>query len=284
MDINLQGGRAPENVLELLDVIVKISDGLEKVFGFSGPKENVPLRRIIMGSTKIVEDANKNATELQFLEESGHIYWMRSMVEAIQGAVNDRLHVPSDAILNGEDGRFYRPTLLSIRRYADDNEPESAHIAFHESVTGPISNCPEDLSALGTVLRMGFRFKWEVLERYRFPNSAKEIQHIRRIVERMEQESHMRGYNRPSQSLERNLEYNPVFEAFPPELQPTIREIGEKWYELRNPEKTGRLDQAFLNEDIALTRKCLNELMELNKKFMTVASRRYAELVQQYWQ
>ena len=294
MDIKLESSRPPKDAEELPDAVVIEANGLKDIFGFAGftnktdrldadLSKEITLRQIIMrsGVSRISSSPDDSATTSP--KESKHIYWLRAMVEAIQAAFHNDPYGPSDVILTGKDEKYYRPPLLSIRRYTDTDEPESAHIAFHESVMGPIRNCPEELSALGTILRMGYRFKWEVLERFRFITVKSDVDTVRQIIERMERESHQRGLHQPDRPIDENLEHNPVFAAFSPELQPVIREIGQKWEEFRNCRKTGRLDRAFEQSNTKETQECLRELREINRTFMKIGASRYAELVNQYW-
>lgn len=283
LDIRLAGGHAPSNVRELLDAVVIDANGLERIFGYTGPTREIPLRRILV-RTDYGEEVSKSEDEqLGRVMASMHRYWLQSIMEAIRAAFEDRPYEPSETIVTGEDDQFYRPTLLSIRRFIDTNEPESAHIAFLESAAGPIRNCPPELSALGTVLRMGYRFKWEVLENFQGINTKREVDRVRRIIERMERESHQRGYFEPDRPIEVNLPNSPILAAFPEAMHPLITEMFHEWNSLRNIQKTGKLDQAFEQKNPAATRKCLQELKELNKKFMNIATTRYAELVEMYW-
>jgi hypothetical protein len=280
VDIKIKAGRLPGDVEELLDAVVIEAAGLEKIFNFAGRAENTRLETIVMQSERSHAILGQGDKKDQFFKRSKHYFWLKAVVEAIQAAVNNKPYEPSDVILVGEDQRFYRPTLLSIRRYTEGDEPESAHIAFHESVTGPIRNCPNDLSTLGTLLRMGYRFKWELLENFRFVRSKADVDSVCRIIERMERESHQRGFYQPDQPV---VDTSPVLEAFPPELQPAIQRMTEKWLDYRNPTKTGRLDQAFQQGDARETQECLRELKEINKEFMELGTKRYAELVKEYW-
>lgn len=283
LDIRLAGGHAPGNVKELLDAVVIEAQGLERIFGYTGRTREISLRKILVRTDQGGAAPNSEDEHLAWVMASAHRHWLQSIVEAIRAAFEERPYEPSDTTITGEDDQFYRPTLLSIRRFVDTNEPESAHIAFLESATGPIRNCPPELSALGTVCRMGYRFKWEVLENFHGIRTERDVNRVRRIIERMERESHQRGYYEPDRALEDNLPNNPVLAAFPETSQPLLTEIFQEWNSLRNIEKTGKLDLAFEQRNPAATRECLRHLKKLNKDFMTIATARYAELVEMYW-
>ncbi len=283
LDIRLAGGHAPANVAELLDAVVIDASGLEHIFGYAGRNKEIELRKILARAHGSVDFSQLSDEQIGQLIGREHIFWLKSIVDAIREAFEHRPHEPSDAIFTGEDDQFYRPTLLSIRRCVDTNEAESAHIAFLESATGPIRNCPIELSALGNVLRMGYRFKWEVLDGFHGIRTERDVNRVRKIIERMERESHQRGYYEPDRPLQSNLPDNPILAAFSDDTRPVIVEMFNEWGKLRNREGSGKLDLAFKEKNATATRECLWQIEKLNKDFMKIGTKRYAELVEEYW-
>lgn len=210
--------------------------------------------------------------------------WVKELAEAIKVATEGGEPHVIDTVMRGYDDRFYRPVLHNIRRFVDNNEPISAHIAFYEVLTGPIRRAPRPLDALATALRISYRLRWEVIEEFAHINDEAEVKRVERILRRVEREAIQRSIYRPHATDVSQIRNTPLIQAFVvPADQESVIQMQLEWQKYRNREGTGKLDLAFRSSDPDAVATCLSELRLLNSRFMRMAARRYAELVSEHW-
>ena len=121
---------------------------------------------------------------------------------------------PVEALIRGADHKFYQPVLETVRQRSFDGALVSAHITFHEKVNTPIMRAPRNLEALATALRLGYRFRWEVIEEFRNVENAADVALVERLIQRMEQEGRERNLSRPDDMPDDDLRQLPVVRAF----------------------------------------------------------------------
>ena len=56
-----------------------------------------------------------------------------------------------------------------------------------------------------------------------------------------------------------------------------------QWEEIRNDQRTGLLDQGFVEKDGRKVKESLKVLADINKRFMVLAAKRFAEIVPSEW-
>jgi hypothetical protein len=228
---------------------------------------NVTLKRII-GS----------ATEL-----SSHAGWLDALTKTIAAIFNDKEPPSMEAVIQGKDGKVYQPVLQTVRRRSYDNALVSAHVSLHEKVNIPIRRAPSTLEALSTALRLGYRFRWEVIEEFRNVESSADVRLIEHALERMEQESRERNLIRPEATASDGLRQIPLVRVFKEEDQEAVVRMYQAWETLRNHRGDGRLDKAFEEDDAIDVGLCLEELDKTNRRFMRMGAKRFSELVEKFW-
>jgi hypothetical protein len=153
--------------------------------------------------------------------------WLEETAQIILVARENQFMAPQ-TVLIGRGGRRYR-TLLHHARIRGDGKYCCEFLAIEE-VGGPLTGLPNRQLSLLTGIRMGYRFRSEVIQK--FPNdfdtqSPEErqlrIQHIPRTIENLTVESRTRGNITPedflaafdeaeSERLSRLLDYWPILE------------------------------------------------------------------------
>jgi len=231
------------------------------------PDDDVTLRSIIGSEVNLPE----------------HAAWLDAVARTMSSVFKNKEPRLIEAIFRGIDNKFYQPVLQTVRRRIYDNALVSAHISFHEKINVPILRAPRDLEALSTALRLSYRLRWEVIEEFRNIESSADIARIEHVLERMEQESRERNLLRPESIGYDNIRQLPLVRIFNGKDQDTVIENYRMWESLRSSKGEGRLDKAFKERNTIEVVLCLEELDKINRWFMRVGTKRFAELVDKYW-
>ncbi len=123
--------------------------------------------------------------------------WLDDLAKTIEAVFDGREPESVEAVFQAADARQYRPVLHTVRRYKHNDALVAAHVAFQEVLTGPLPRAPRELDALATALRLGYRFRWEILEEFRNIANRQEVRRMHRILRRMERESRQRNLDQP---------------------------------------------------------------------------------------
>jgi hypothetical protein len=152
-----------------------------------------------------------------------------------------------------------------------DGTIENFKILLVEDVSATIhsKHIPKSIQALITSLRLAYRFRWEILERFEHKKLTTEsVRQFTGILESIESEAGSRGVMDPE-----NLCAN--FNATDSEK---IMEFYAEWGELRNDRKTGILDRAIEAEDGQKIEEIMPTLADINHRFLNLAAARLREL------
>ncbi|MCP5364985.1 MAG: TIR domain-containing protein [Hyphomicrobiales bacterium] len=203
--------------------------------------------------------------------------WLSELIAALRAAANGNIVPTIEATFpgaNGAEGKEFRPVVLSSQRR--NGAMESFHIGFVEVLgQGKSSRDPRELRVLQTALRLSYRCRWELIETYgqeSVLNDAK-IEACQNILERLEREAYYHGL----------LDPDLLSEQFEGEEALVISRMYEEWRQLRSPDQSGTLDQAFASKDGKLLQKSLKAFTDLNRRFMIIGTKRFAELVARKW-
>jgi len=198
--------------------------------------------------------------------------WRDELFHVIRKIAQGRKFSPIQAVFHTKDGKIYRPVAYAIDRIGEGGAIETYHLTFTEEV-GVVDNTaiPNDVSTLATMLRLAFRFRWEVLEKFSDGNLTEEdIERISNAITRMEIDAESRGV----------LDQGAVMSLFQPQEAKRIEEMFALWYKLRNrAERTGELDVALEKKDSLEISAHLAEMLPLNQEFLEIAAERFSALV-----
>lgn len=205
--------------------------------------------------------------------------WIDDLVTAIVEVADggDAPQIETTFAAAGKEvaGKEYRPSLQLIKQRGDCSI-ESFHIGFLEELgPGQHTQAPQNISVLQTALRLAYRFRWEVTEPYSKKSVLKERHYraISHVFDRLEREAHHHGL------VDRDI----LIEQFEAHEAIEIVELCDAWLKLRAPDKSGLLDQGLAERDAEKVTQALESLANINKRFMLLASRRFAAIVETSW-
>ncbi|MEJ2330082.1 MAG: toll/interleukin-1 receptor domain-containing protein, partial [Gammaproteobacteria bacterium] len=115
--------------------------------------------------------------------------WHEELFHVVRKAAQGRKFAPVQAVFHASSGKSYRPVLSAVERLGDKSGPiQSYQITFAEDVsTINLAGMPADLATLATILRMAFRFRWEILEKFtKREITEDEVEKVENAITRME--------------------------------------------------------------------------------------------------
>jgi len=197
--------------------------------------------------------------------------WRKELFHVIRRICTGRIFYPVQAVFKIANDKIYRPVVCAIDRDGKHGPINAYHITFTEEV-GTIDsvNIPHRLMSLVTVLRFTFRFRWEVLEKYKTGTMTEED------VERMD--NAMRRINVDAESRGISKE-GAVISLFTEDKAKYVKKMYTEWYKYKNAEGSGELDLAIANKDTQTIQRILNNLLTMNQEFLEMASDRFSEMV-----
>jgi hypothetical protein len=207
--------------------------------------------------------------------------WLAELQHCVHKASQNEVFRPVQAVYHAEDGS-YQPQLAKKESLADGTT--RFHVHFVETVVAPLVEIQNDFGLLATLLRLGLRFRFEVIERY--PRLTKAalldnpdqqaaatyvLQKLRAAIEIIENDAMSRGAQ--------NIDSEAVAALFEQlEDQEEMAEIQQIW---------GVNRVALFKDDPAPASQGLDAVIgamrEVNFRFMRLATRRYHEMICARW-
>jgi hypothetical protein len=201
--------------------------------------------------------------------------WLYELAPALKLASLGQSFGPVQAIFRADtpDRKTYRPLLHATSRVAETRIVDSHHIIFVDDVTTVSREEIPDkaYAALAEVVKITYRFRWEVLAPCRHPSATMEdIERASVALERIEAEARSRGFMDPEL----------VLSALSEEDAPRVRSFYDQWFEVRSsdPDDPRALDSALRNKDWPEVKRLLCELSPMNKEFLVIATRTFARM------
>ncbi len=240
-----------------------------------------------------VIDSNPDCLRLFNLEVSRHLLgdwlasvagagqdagWVKELACAVQ-AVGSGNRVPClNAVIHAGDGSCVRPQICSVtRRGSDPPKVESIDILFSKQELPPTTTTMNaDLAVLSITLEFAVRFRYQILERFaRRELDGKDVLAFNRAVMELQREVvHDRRFSEdPSVIQEQTLA------LFAGDDRAVIQKMWERSDQLWRPDGGGEMDLAVADLDGEALARFVKELLEMNQSFLSVTSRRFAELI-----
>jgi hypothetical protein len=194
------------------------------------------------------------------------------LFHVIRKIADGRKFRPIQAVFHTRSGQLFRPVAHAIDRFDDEKEIEAYHITFTEEVGAlDTSSMPQGLVTLATMLRLAFRFRWEVLEKFGEGDLEEtDVYRLTNVLRRIEQDAESRGI----------MDQDVDLSFFLPLQQQRVTEMYDYWYTLRDPAgETGQLDIAISQADCLKISAILAEMVPLNQEFLEMAATRFSDLV-----
>lgn len=206
--------------------------------------------------------------------------WLRQLQRCIYLASNNERFRPVQAIYHTE-GASYQPQLA--KREVGANGTTRYHVHFVETVVAPLAEVQNDFGLLATLLRLGLRFRYEVIQRFQkvartgrgstgAPCSTDEmVKQMREAIEIVENDALSRG----AEKMDRDS-IDALFGRH--DDQKMIAEVQASWDQARA--------LLFRNEPPPSAQEVLEVLRlmrQLNFRFMKLGTRRFHEMVCARW-
>lgn len=202
--------------------------------------------------------------------------WLEELQKAVQLAANNKAFKRVQAVCHTDHGAF-QPELARLDVDAEGNF--RFHVHMVETVVAPLFEVPGDIGLLATMLRLGLRFRYEVIEKYRHMRPGKLpvctladlVTEVREAIEVIENDAQSRGAERLDEAVAVGL-----FAAS--HERDDMATVLDRWSAAR-----ARLFDDKAPLDMAALRAVLEEMRELNYRFMCLGTRRFHEMVRHCW-
>jgi hypothetical protein len=210
--------------------------------------------------------------------------WLVELQKCIFLASRNEYFRPVQAILHTPDHGSFQPQL-SKREIQPDGTCRF-HVHLVKTVVAPLTEVQNDFGLLATMLRLGLRFRYEVIDKCtrslksvasRRPAELEAavselIAQMRGAVETIENDALSRG-------SERFVDPNCVVDLFArDEDQDTMIRVQRDWEEAR-----ALLFCDAPKPDLTQIREAINLMRDVNFQFMQVGTRRFHEMVSERW-
>jgi hypothetical protein len=205
--------------------------------------------------------------------------WLRELQRSIALASNNERFRPVQAVYHTEAGS-YQPQLSKKEVRSDGST--RFHVHFVDTVVAPLSEVQNEFGMLATLLRLGLRFRYEVIERFQKlarcrtgganpAPCADIVKQLCEAIEIIENDALSRGAGKMDRDAVMGL-----FES--DEDQTTMAGVQDSWDETRAV--LFRKDPPPSAEDLACV---LARMRTINYDFMKLGTRRFHEQVEMRW-
>ena len=207
--------------------------------------------------------------------------WLGELQRCIHSASRNERFRPVQAVYHTDRGS-YQPQLAKMEIL-----PDGAcrfHVHFVETVVAPLTEVQNDFGLLATLLRLGLRFRYEVIERSQKLVTAVRLDGGKRLTVDKDILPQLRGAIEiiENDALSRgaeNIDREAVVALFDQEKdQEEIAEIQDSWDETR---------ALLFKDDPSPTAQEVNGIIarmrDINFRFMRLATRRFHEMVCARW-
>ncbi len=204
--------------------------------------------------------------------------WLRELQRSIALASNNERFRPVQAVYHTATGS-YQPQLSKKEIRVDGSS--RFHVHFVSTVVAPLSEVQNDFGMLATLLRLGLRFRYEVIERFQKLARARSgalaspsgdaVKQLREAIEIIENDALSRG----AEQMDRDAVIG-LFDSA--EDQEAMAEVLDSWDDTRKA--LFCIDPPPSGEELA---RVLARMRSINYSFMKLGTRRFHELVKTRW-
>ena len=206
--------------------------------------------------------------------------WLGQLQQSIFAASNNRLFKPVQAIYHAERAS-YQPQLA--RRESLQGGACRFHVHFVETTVAPLFEVQNEFGLLATMLRLGLRFRYEVIERAQrladpgrinpqtgLSAHAELLAQLRGAIEIIENDALSRGAE--------NISRGAIAALFNPADADAMSQVQQAWDESRA--LLFRTDPPLC---AAETDAAIARMRWLNSRFMVLGTRRFHEMLKARW-
>ena len=250
-------------------------------------KELIPLDTPVESDAKtlklfgLLEGRDRTWGDLERAANRGRdTRWVKQLQNCVYLASNDLDFNPVQTIFHTHLGS-YQPDLARLEIMP--NGGRRFHIHFVNTVVLPLAEVPNQFGTLATLLRLGLRFRYEVIEKYEDvvkratsltePQKDREnlLRQVRAAIETIECDAYSRGAE--------HLDEESVVALFELETeQQQIRDISRRWEHIR-----ARFFNSKDEPGIEEARNLFDELRSINFDFIVLGTRQFNDWVRRTW-
>ena len=203
--------------------------------------------------------------------------WISLLASAVRAVGEGRQVPPIPASFCVAGGRRVQPKICAVRRLKTDQRVESVDILFNDAEPPPVTiSMKPELAALSITLDFAVRFRYQLLEQFANRKlEPKDVLAFHRAVTALSQRAmrDRRFLDDPLVIREKTLR------MFVGEDKTVIQKMYERSDQLWRLDGEGEMDRAIVNLDVEALAGLVKELLEMNQRFLTVTSKRFAEII-----
>lgn len=206
--------------------------------------------------------------------------WLQQLQRCIYDSSQNRTFRSVQAVFHSKAGA-YQPQLS--RKEARSDGSSLFHVHMVETVVAPLFEVQNEFGLMATLLRLGLRFRYEVIVRAgklfgalpknrATPESVQDVlRQLRVAVETIECDALSRGAE--------NIDRMSVAELFDADAdKETMDDISDQWDDAR-----AKLFSDATPRTLDQIRQVIEQMRDVNYRFMSLATRRFNEMVSGRW-
>ncbi|GAB3250592.1 hypothetical protein GCM10027296_15180 [Chitinimonas naiadis] len=231
----------------------------------------------IFGLAPLQFDQRTWADIESFAEATADKRWLAEIQKSVCLASKGKLFRPIQAVFHGAE-KSYQPQLAKWE-VMDDGQSKF-HIHMVETVVAPLRDVPSDVGLLATLLRLGMRFRFEVIElglRFLRRPQYSTSDELDCLVTKLRTEIEIIERDAKSRGSEKALEREDTLQLFMNQEQKEIEEILDAWVLWR-----GKLFAESVSSRADVS-QIVEGMRDLNYRFMWMGTKRYHEMVGARW-
>lgn len=206
--------------------------------------------------------------------------WVLDLARAVQ-AVGDGEVSPIRATIGLGQNRSVHPSICAVkRRKKDYRKVEAIDFLFHETELPPETvGMNPDLAALAITMQFAVRIRYQVLQRFlgRRKLASKDVSAFSRAMDELRREAASDPRFADPKAVQSKVIALFAGDDKAAVVEGMYKRAGQMWRE----DKKGDIDRAIKKSDGGKLLKLIQELAGMNQTFLTVTSKRFADLIAQ---
>ena len=219
----------------------------------------------------------------ELLEGEQDTEWITQLASAVQAAVAGKSVPRIDASFRAPSGQLVQPRISAVRRSNTDRSVKSIHILFNDAELPPPTNSMKpDLAALAIALEYAVRYRYQLLEPFAGRKlglkDAVDFQSRRQAL----QDSALNDRRLENRSTIRERILRMFDGGDKAVIQGMFERRDQLWPQDQDGQGKGEMSCAInnaINGDTEALEGLIKELVDMLQSFLTVTSKRFAELL-----
>jgi hypothetical protein len=209
-------------------------------------------------------------TVVSVAEELGDVRWIQQLTAAVYKASRRRTPETVEASFVSVRSETLSPGLYRADWLSDGSMVFQFVLVKEVAADFASAMIPRDVAALATVLRSAFRFRWEVLERFKDVDfrRLRDIESLKIVLDNIERDAESHGL----------VDKERVIGLFRGEKASLVAKTLRQWADLHNTDGSGRLDEAIERRDASTIEAILADLLPRNRRLVEEVALRFSEI------